>query len=145
MTPSNRQKTFYLTHAPVVEENPPFFFLHKLAYPAPARIKLKRGTLKADFGFERDCNTHIHFKATFSKIRRVLESCKYGNRQTLQVALQRMTHITVFPISVAHENLAIFEKLEQHLRFRRNNHITKQRNSPHNIKRKEKGQDNAKT
>lgn len=32
--------------------------LHKLVYPAPAGIKIKRATLKVDLGFEPDFNAH---------------------------------------------------------------------------------------
>lgn len=35
--------------------------------------------MKADFGFELDCNTQANFRVTFSEKRRALESCKCVN------------------------------------------------------------------
>lgn len=51
------QKAFYLTHATLPGK---FLVLHKLAYPA-------RGTLKADFSFEPDCNAHANFRLLLAK------------------------------------------------------------------------------
>lgn len=44
-------------------------------------LRLMRGTLKADLGFERDCNAHLNFKATFSEKTCTLELCKCGKRR----------------------------------------------------------------
>lgn len=40
-------------------------------------------TLKDNFSFASDCNTHANFKATFSEKRCVLELCRYGNSKSM--------------------------------------------------------------
>lgn len=46
-------------------------------------LKLNQVTLKDDVTFASYCNAHAHFQATFSEKRCALESCRYGNCESM--------------------------------------------------------------
>lgn len=50
------------------------------------------GRFEAYFRFEPDCNVHTNLQATFSKIWRLLESCKHGTLNNQRNASQTLTN-----------------------------------------------------